>query len=195
MEKQQIIEYMKYRAPICLTEMIFEKIGMLEDTELMVETMDAQLDFSEAMEDCQDAFQDALDALNTLNQAIESFPSEDTIRKELENTEQDYKGTVSRCLLMREVIQNYQERSQSTDLKAMAEGYVGAAKKVDLSSPESSVTFNAYMDAMYYENSVSHLGGIDKLLQDYDDAKAEAEEGEETTTETVDKIAKNSRRS
>lgn len=186
-EKQQIIEYMKYRAPICLTEMIFEKIGMLEDTELMVETMDAQLDFSEAMEDCQDAFQDALDALNTLNQAIESFPSEDTIRKELENTEQDYKGTVSRCLLMREVIQNYQERSQSTDLKAMAEGYVGAAKKVDLSSPESSVTFNAYMDAMYYENSVSHLGGIDKLLQDYDDAKAEAEEGEETTTETVDK--------
>lgn len=178
-EKQQIIEYMKYRAPICLTELIFEKLGMLEDTKLMTEATEAQLDFSVSMEDCQDAFQDALDALNALDRAIERFPSEDTIRNEVESTERDYKETVSRCLLMREVIQNYQDRSQSKDLKTMAESYIAAAKKVNLSSPESSATFNAYMDAMYYENTISHLGGINKLLQDYDKAKAEEEDPED----------------
>lgn len=178
-EKQQIIEYMKYRAPICLTELVLEKIGMLEDTKLMVEAMDAQLDFSEAMEDCQDTFEEALEALNALDQVIENFPSNETIRQELENTERDYKGTVSRCLLMRAVIQRYDERSQSTDLKAMAEGFVDAARKVNLSSPDSSRTFNAYIDTIYYANSVSHLGGIRKLLQDYDSAKAEEEAGQE----------------
>lgn len=174
-EKQQIIEYMKYRAPVCLTELVLEKIGMLKDTKLMVDTMDAQVDFSEAMEDCQDTFEKALEALNALDQAIENFPSNETIRQELENTERDYKETVSRCLLMRAVIQHYDERSQSTDLKAMAEGFVDAAKRVNMSAPDSSGTFDAYIDTMYYANSVSHLGGIRKLLQDYDSAKAEEE--------------------
>ena len=50
-EKQQIIEYMKYRAPVCLTELVLEKIGMFKDTQLMVDATDAQLDFCEAMED------------------------------------------------------------------------------------------------------------------------------------------------
>ena len=156
-EKQQIIEYMKYRAPICLTELVLEKIGMLKDTELMTEAIDAQLEFSKSMEDCQDAFQEALEALDSLNQVIEGFPTEDVIRQELENTERDYKETVSRCLIMREIIQRYDERAQSTDLKAMAEGYVDAAKRVNLSSPDSSTTFDAYIDTMYYENSINHL--------------------------------------
>lgn len=174
-EKQQIIEYMKYRAPVCLTELVFEKFGMLKDTKLMVDAMDAQVDFSRAMEDCQDTFEKALEALNALDQAIKNFPSDGTIRQELENTERDYKETVSRCLLMRAVIQRYDERSRSTDLKAMAEGFVDAAKKVNMSSPDSSGTFNSYIDTIYYANSVSHLGGVRKLLQDYDSAKAEEE--------------------
>lgn len=177
-EKQQIIEYMKYRAPVCLTELVLEKIGMFEDTKLMVDAMDAQLDFSEAMEDCQDTFEKALEALNALDQAVENFPSNETIRQELENTERDYKETVSRCLLMRAVIQRYDERSRSTDLKAMAEGFVDAAQKVDMSAPDSSGTFDAYIDTIYYANSVSHLSprtGVRKLLQDYDSAKAEEE--------------------
>lgn len=193
-EKQQIIEYMKYRAPICLTELVLEKIGMLKDTELMTEAIDAQLEFSKSMEDCQDAFQEALEALDSLNQVIEGFPTEDVIRQELENTERDYKETVSRCLIMREIIQRYDERAQSTDLKAMAEGYVDAAKRVNLSSPDSSTTFDAYIDTMYYENSINHLGGTGKLLQDYDEKKAEeatreedrGDTAEEVDTETVD---------
>lgn len=167
-EKQQIIEYMKYRAPVCLTELVLEKLDMFKDTKLMVEATDAQMDFSKAMEGCQDSFQEAVEALDALNQAIENFPSDETIRQELVNTEKDYKETVSRYLLMRAVIQRYDERAQSTDLKAAAEEYINQAKKVNLSLPGSSGTFNSYIKSLYYANTVSHLGGINKLISDYD---------------------------
>lgn len=176
-EKQQIIEYMKYRAPVCLTELVLEKFDQLKDTNLMTEAMEAELDFSEAMEDCQDAFQEALEALNTLNQAIESFPSDDTIRKELENTEKDYKNVVSWALLMRESCLQYEEYSKSaqeTDMQELAQKFVDSAKKVDLSNPLTEATFNAYIDCKFYMNTIDdHLGGIDELLKSSEDAEDE----------------------
>ena len=174
-EKQQIIEYMKYRAPVCLTELVVEKIGELKNTQKKMDAMNAQMDFTLAMQDCQDEFEEAKKSLDTLNQAIESFPSDQTIKTERNNTKKDFQETVSRCLLMREMIQNYDERSQSTDLKAMVRSYVDTAKKVNLSSPYSSVTFNSYIDSRYYENTISHLGGVNKLLNDYDKAREEEE--------------------
>lgn len=185
-EKQQIIEYMKYRAPVCLAEEIIEKFEQLQDTKKMVEAMEAEMEFSEAMQDCQDAFQDAKDALDVLNQKIENFPSDDTIRQELENTQRDFTGTVSRNLLMREAIQKYDEMAQSTDLKAMAEAFIKAAQRVNISAPSSTGSFEAYMDSRYYMNTVSHLGGIQKLLQNYDQEKAEQEAAD------ADKEAENS---
>lgn len=182
-EKQQIVEYMKYRAPVCLTELVLEKMGELKDTELMTEAMEAQLDFSESMENCQNAFQDALTSLNALNQAIATLPEEAEIRRELENTELDYKEIVSRCLLMGEAIQQYNKQSSSTDLRAMAESFIDSAKQVDFSFLYSSSTFNAYIDSIYYSNTVSSLNGINQLLKDYDNDK-ESEEEEEGTEET-----------
>ena len=188
-EKQQIIEYMKYRAPICLTDLILEKFDMFKDTQLMTEAMESQMDFSEAMEDCQDAFQDALTALDTLNSAIENFPADDTVRQELENTERDYKETLSRALLMREVLQGdeiskyYDRTVTEEDLQDVVELYIESAKKVDLSAPVSSSTFNAYTDAMYYENTISKLGGIGKLSADADKENEDSEEENQTENE------------
>lgn len=183
-EKQQIIEYMKYRAPVCLTELVLEKFAELKDTKLMTEAMEAELEFSEAMEDCQDAFQEALEALNTLNQAIESFPSESVIRQELENTEKDYKEVVAKCLLMRAAVQQYDGDSQSTDLKELAEGFIAAAKKVDFSAPYSENTFTAYIESMFYMNTVNDLGGIDKLLKESDSGEKDTEDSEEDTKDS-----------
>ena len=153
-EKQQIIEYMKYRAPVCLAEEIIEKFEQLQDTKKMVEAMEAEMEFSEA--------------------------------QELENTQRDFTGTVSRNLLMREAIQKYDEMAQSTDLKAMAEAFIKAAQGVNISAPSSTGSFEAYMDSRYYMNTVSHLGGIQKLLQNYDQEKAEQEAAD------ADKEAENS---
>ena len=55
-EKQQILEYMKYRAPVCLTELVVEKIKELKNGKKMAEAMKKQMEFGKAMEDCQDKF-------------------------------------------------------------------------------------------------------------------------------------------
>lgn len=195
-EKQQIIEYMKYRAPVCLTELVLEKFKELQDTKVMAEAMEAQLEFTDAMQDCYDEFKKAVEALEVLDRAVEDFPSDETIRTELANTEADYKGVISRCLLMREVIQRYDRREQSNDLKAMGEAFIASAKKVDLSQPDSLTTFNSYIDALRYMNTVSHLGGINKLLQDYDSQSAQDSEEENSNStdqerEELEKITDN----
>lgn len=180
-EKQQIIEYMKYRAPVCLTELVVEKFQQLRDTQKMVDAMNAEMDFSIAMQDCQDAFKDAKEALDALNQIIENYPSDDTIRQELENTRKDFTEIVSRNFLMAEALENYNGSTESTDLKAMAEACIEAGK-LNLSglseNERKERTFDAYMVCKLYMNTVNNLGGIGALLTQYDAEKAEQEAAE-----------------
>lgn len=189
-EKQQILEYMKYRAPVCLTELVIEKIGQLKDTKKMAEAMEAEMDFSEDMKDCQDAFKDAKITLDALDQAISNFPMQQDIEKELSDTEKDYKEIVARCLLMRAAIQRYNQMSKSTDMEETAKLYIKSAKKVDLSNPYSSVSFNQYVSSMYYKNRINNkLGKIDKLLENDNTVQAgqgnTGQEGDEEQTEEI----------
>ena len=180
-EKQQIIEYMKYRAPVCLTELVVEKFQQLRDTQKMVDAMNAEMDFSIAMQDCQDAFKDAKDALDALNQIIENYPSDDRIRQELENTQKDFTEIVSRNFLMVEALEKYNGSTESTDLKAMAEACIEAGK-LNLSglseNERKERTFDAYMVCKLYMNTVNNLDGIGELLTQYDAEKAEQEAAE-----------------
>lgn len=73
-EKQQIVEYMKYRAPVCLTEELLGKLDDLKKAQLMKKAMVAQMDFGDAMEDCQDSMENALKQLDDLNAQINAFP-------------------------------------------------------------------------------------------------------------------------
>lgn len=69
-EKQQILEYMKYRAPVCMADMVLDKIDQIKDNKKMMEAMEAEADFAEAMEECQDAFEDAKNKLDELNEQL-----------------------------------------------------------------------------------------------------------------------------
>ena len=84
------MEYMKYRAPVCLTELILKKLDMLKDTKKVTEAMEAQMDFGEKMEDCQDAMEDAKLALDRLNDLINGYPDQNQIEAELHAAEEDY---------------------------------------------------------------------------------------------------------
>lgn len=193
-EKQQIIEYMKYRAPVCIAELVTEKMDQLKDTKKMTKAMEAEMDFAEDMEDCQDAFKEAKEALDALNQEIQSFPLVSRMREELSNTEKDYKEIVSRCLLMRSAIQRYDEKSSSKDIKEMAERFIETAKKVDLSSPYQNLSFNNYISSLYYKNTVDSLGGIEKLLQDSQETDPARETDEGTETSEADDGAESAER-
>ena len=116
---------MKYRAPICLAELVIDKIAQLKDSKKMMEAMEAEMDFSEKMEDCHDAFKKAKEDLDKLNQAINGFPSQTAIENELKKTREDFKGKMSRCLLMRAAMQSYTaEYDGSESLKTLVENYI-----------------------------------------------------------------------
>lgn len=168
-EKQQILEYMKYRAPICLAELVIDKIAQLKDSKKMMEAMEAEMDFSEKMEDCHDAFKKAKEDLDKLNQAINGFPSQTAIENELKKTREDFKGKMSRCLLMRAAMQSYTaEYDGSASLKTLVENYIKKAKKVNLNetSVSSRTTYESYLACRRYDRGIDKRGGTGKLLKD-----------------------------
>lgn len=173
-EKQQILEYMKYRAPVCIADLLTEKLDQLRDTKKMTEAMEAQMEFSEAMEECQDEFEKAKETLDALDRIVTAFPDTAGIRKELSDTEKDYKEIAAKCLLMREAIQNYDNRFayKGKDIKEMAEKFINSAKKVSLNAPDiyQENNFNSYIDCLDYKKAVEELGGIHKLLEQEPDS-------------------------
>lgn len=180
-EKQQILEYMKYRAPVCLTELVVDKIRQLKDTKKMAEAMKKQMEFGKAMEDCHNEFKKAKEALDTLDGIINSLESQ-AIEKELSDTEDEYKEIVSKALLMWAAIQKYDDRlsaSSSGDMAASVDQFLRVAKGVNLSAPYTDTSFNAYTSSMYYMNTINDMGGIDKLLE----SNVSAQEGEESGEE------------
>ena len=178
-ERQQIIEYMKYRAPVCLTELILEKLDMLKDTKKMTEAMEAQMDFGEKMEECQDAMEDAKIALDQLNNLVNGYPTQTQIETELETTEQDYKIRVARCLLMLSAISHYTRADERGDAEASAKSYIGAAGGVVSEQPaDDSGRFESYMSCMYYQAGEGKAGGLDKVLKEWREQEPDDESSE-----------------
>lgn len=176
-EKTQILEYMKYRAPVCLTDLVLEKLGFIKDSKKLLNAMNKEMDFAEAMEDCQDAFEDALAELDKLNDMIEAFPTPNDIEAELGNTRMDFTTTVARCLLMRAAIQNYTDKPTNLSWDQMISSYIIAADKVDLGNPYSQSSYENYLSAMYYFNGISASGGVN-TLNDNSEAPDEEEDPE-----------------
>ena len=182
-EKQQILEYMKYRAPVCLAELVLKKLNELKDTKKMAEAMNKQMEFGKAMEDCQNEFKKAKEALDVLEGVIKSLDSQ-KVEEELARTKADYENIAAMSLLMREGIRKYHGRlsaSQTGNMEASAEEFLKSAKYVDLASQTDSSTYNAYITCMLYKNTIDDMGGIGRLLELHNqESEGEDAEGEET---------------
>ncbi len=211
-EKQQILEYMKYRAPVCMAEMILEKLDQIKDNKKMVEAMEAEADFAEAMQDVQDAFEDAKKSLDDLNSKINSFPDQGTIDIELGETQIDYTGDMSKAFLIRAAISIYDDYDKTKvneadnmqkkydALKAVATSFANQVKKITSDDILSSNYYENYIDSMFYKNTVDKLGDEDDLLEWYnelnpsDDSEdsENAEEGgeEDTELEEIEELIK-----
>lgn len=180
-EKQQILEYMKYRAPVCMAEMVLEKLEQIKENKKMLEAMEAEADFAEAMQEVQDAFEDAKVALDNLNSIIESFPNQNTIEKELEATQQDFTVPMATAFLMRAAISYYDDydagKINSADdtqqkldaLSSVARSFINQAGYVSMNNVLDGKNYDYYIDALYYKNTVDKFGGIGKLTSWYDE--------------------------
>lgn len=178
-EKQQIVEYMKYRAPVCLAELVLEKLGELKDTKKKAEAMEAQMEFGEAMEECQDSMEEAKKALDELNDLIKKYPLQAEIERELEATYQEYTIRVSRCLLMIAAISKYGEVDGRNDAEASAKSYVEAAGGVSRGdNADSSGSFQSYINCLYYQAGEEAAGGLGKVLDEHREAEPDEDSPE-----------------
>ncbi len=189
-EKQQIIEYMKYRAPICLTELVLEKLDQLQNTKKMTAAMEAQMDFAEAMEDCNDSMEDAKAALDNLNNLLSQYPSKETIQAELDQAKLVYTTRVSRCALMIAAIGHYTEKDPREDAEAGAQSVITAAQGVKIDdTSDSQESFENYLSYLYYEAGVQSAGGLQKVLDEHKAGKPEENsEGYQAWKDRMDEL-------
>lgn len=169
-EKQQILEYMKYRAPVCLTELVIEKLKEMKNSKKMAEAMKKQMEFSEAMEDCQNEFKKAKEALDTLNGVINRLDSQ-AVGQELSQTKEEYENIVSTALLMWAVADGYEgklEKHEWGEMEDTVDQFLITTKNIDWSTPFADATFNGYVSGKYYMNTIDAMGGIGKLTENDD---------------------------
>ena len=182
---------MKYRAPVCMADMVLDKIDQIKDNKKMIEAMEAEADFAEAMEECQDAFEDAKNKLDELNEQLKYFPYDSKINQDLDSTEMEYKrGGLSMAFMIRAAIGHYDDynktgvQNASTTqqkfdlLNGAMTSFINAAKQVSLGNPLDETSYNQFMAAMYYKNTMDALGGEGNLLTWYDELNTPADDEE-----------------
>lgn len=179
-EKQQILEYMKYRAPVCLTELVLEKLDQLKDVKAQSEAMTAQMDFGLSMEECHDTMEEALAVLKNLDADNRSYPSNTTIQQGLDSAQMDYSSKVSTCILMAAAISLFTDYADGGEagIEDMANSFLAAAPGVIENDGTPENYFSDYLSAAYYREGVEQAGGIDKLwdkLPEEPDAQADPE--------------------
>lgn len=176
-EKQQIVEYMKYRAPVCLTELLVEKLKVLQETKKMADAMVAQMDFAESMEDCQSSMKIALDALKLLDIDNQNFPSRDSIQSILDSAQREFQSKLSKYMLRLAAIPKFKEVA-SGELKDLAKSCISAAGNISLGE-NLEYCFEDYLEAIYYQQGFENAGGVSKLKAEIGNPPSEDKNSEE----------------
>ena len=189
-EKQQIIEYMKYRAPACIAELVVDKIKEIKGAKKMADAMEAEMDFGESVEDCLDAFDKLKEVLVKLNDKLNTYPELSDINKELNDTGYDFINNVSRYQLMMKGLSEYDEFYQdyrSADCEKMKK-YVEDFNDSVLIFSQGGIgdnTYNAYIKAIKCENTIQKLGGIGGIIKRCKE-ESKAEDSEEESESASD---------
>lgn len=204
-ERQQIIEYMKYRAPLCLVDLVLEKLEAMKDTKKKAEAMEAEMDFAESMKKCQDAIEEARAALDVLWAYNNKFkddhfdpPALSTPLKYIQNmldvAKGSYTGELAKIHLMIAAISKY-EKVSSNSLESMVNSFINEAGKVNMDNAPDS--FNDYLNCLEYKKGVENAGGVEKIVDNWKESHQEPspeneeipeseQDSDETTRETAE---------
>lgn len=122
---------------------------------------------------------------------LKYFPYDSKINQDLDSTEMEYKrGGLSMAFMIRAAIGHYDDynktgvQNASTTqqkfdlLNGAMTSFINAAKQVSLGNPLDETSYNQFMAAMYYKNTMDALGGEGNLLTWYDELNTPADDEE-----------------
>lgn len=182
-EKQQILEYMKYRAPVCIGTELLDKLKQIRDSKKQVEAIEKQTEFAESMEDLQDACEKAKESLDEYLHYAEEAPviTKENINASLKESERRLSEAV-RYLFMMYVCEHLEEKDESGSFIESMKGFnekIGNAPEPEEENLER--IFAAYAQGIFYQNNIPKSG----LDQAVSDAKKSVSESEADEIDTV----------
>lgn len=192
-EKQQILEYMKYRAPVCIGEELWDMLNQIKESRKETDAMSAQMDFSESMENLQEACESANNALKKYCKDAEEDPviTAISINSAIDTARECYERGET-YLFMLDTIRRYPDegqREESQEYLETMEHFNSFAK--DLSAYSEGTLEEHFA---YYLNCLSCKLGIPDNIEAYVEEKkaaAGSEEEKQIITECYEKYVEN----
>lgn len=200
--KQEVLEYMKYRAPVKLVDRaIKDRLGKLETIAEERAAADAELKFEKELNDVQELFDELNELVDKQNEYVNKIGTEQSLNGLLSATESDYdKITLLAVAYYR--LMNCTD-SDSGDMRGLMERMVDLACDVsDITAGTASnlIKMKRITNAMKGQNPSDLLEGLDKdsdeykeiqrLIEEYSNAESIMEDGIENTGRKLDELVK-----
>ena len=186
---QEVLEYMKYRAPVTLVSRAMEgKVGELETMAEERAAADAELKFEKELNDVQKLLDELNELVEKQNQYVNRIGTQQSLAMLLNQTESNYdKITLLAVTLHR--VQNCMD-SDSGDMKALMERMADLdcdVSNLTASSASNLIKMKRIANAMQGKNPSDLLEGLDEeseeyeeieeIISEYESAKAHMESG------------------
>lgn len=202
--KQEVLEYMKYRAPATLVDRaVKDKVGQLETISEERAAADAELKFERELNDVQQLLDDLNELADKQKQYVNQIGTKERLNSLLSEAQSDYKKITLLAVVHYRL--SHCTDSASGDMKGLMQ------EMVDLSCGVSDITADVAShlikmkridNAMKGKNPEDLLKGLDKeseeykeiekLIEEYEDAKSVMAEGIENTEKQLDELVKKS---
>ena len=200
--KQEVLEYMKYRAPVKLVDRaIKDRLGKLETIAEEKAAADAEIKFEKELNDVQELFDELNELVDKQNQYVNQIGTEQSLNKLLPATENDY-GRITLLAVAYYRLVNCTD-SDSGDMRGLMERMVDLACDIsDITAGTASnlIKMKRITNAMQGQNPSDLLEGLDKdsdeykeiqrLIEEYGNAESILEDGIETTGRKLDELVK-----
>lgn len=202
--KQEVLEYMKYRAPVKLVERaIKDKADSFETIEEERKAADAELKFEKELNDIQELLDELNELVDRQILYVNSIGTEQELNALLKTTKKNYTEITMLAVAYYRLM--HCSDSESGEMKSLME------KMADLSCDISSITpdvashlikMQRIVNAMAGRNPDDLLKGLDsnsdeyreikELIAEYENAKSVLEEGIEKIGKRLDELVKQS---
>lgn len=202
--KQEVLEYMKYRAPVKLVDRaIKDRVSKLETIAEERAAADAELKFEKELNDVQELFDELNELVDKQNEYVNKIGTEQSLNSLLSATESDY-DKITLLAVAYHRLMNCTD-SDSGDMRGLMERMVDLAcdvSDITAGTASSLIKMKRITNAMKGQNPSDLLEGLDKdsdeykeiqrLIEEYSNAESIMEDGIENTGRKLDELVKKS---
>lgn len=202
--KQEVLEYMKYRAPVTIVNRaIKNKINVLDTMAEERAAADAELKFEKELGDVQELFDELNELIDKQNVYVNKIGTQESLTRLLSDTGSDYGRITMLAVAYYRMI--HCSDSDSGDMKGLMERMVDLAcdmSSIDAGTASNLIKMKRIENAMRGQKPVDLLEGLEadsdeynevqRLIDEYENAKSIMEDGIANTEKTLDDLVKKS---